>query len=108
MFTVDNLRNYLAQGPDFSYSSRMKPFSPPSPSLASASYAVCRHGGAPPELVRIELALPADTAARLERMFRARPGGGTDPMRPRHARHAAHVRAVMAQGGYPALAERGR
>jgi len=87
----------------------MKPFTPPAAStLASASYAVCRHGGAPPELAQAELALPAETALRLERLFRARSGGGPNAMRPQFARHAAHVRAVLAQGGYPALAERGR
>ncbi len=86
----------------------MKPFKPPSLSLASASYAACRHGGAPPDLVRVELELPAEAAARLERLFRARPGGSGDAMRPRYARHEAHVRAVSAQGGYPVLAGRRR
>ncbi|MFI4965802.1 MAG: hypothetical protein ACHP9T_10580 [Caulobacterales bacterium] len=82
----------------------MKPFRPPASTLARASYAVCRHGGAPPDIVRIQLALPPETAERLERLFRERPGGGADAMRPRFARHEAHVRAVMGQGGYPALA----
>ncbi|WP_372785053.1 hypothetical protein [Phenylobacterium sp.] len=86
----------------------MKPFKPPSWSLASASYAASRHGGAPPDVVRVELALPAETAARLERLFRARPGRGMDAMRPRYARHEAHVRAVVAQGGYPVLSGRRR
>jgi hypothetical protein len=86
----------------------MKPFKPPSFSLAGASYAVCRHGGAPPELVRVELELPAEAAARLERLFRARAGGSGDAMRPRYARHEAHVRAVNDQGGYPVLTERRR
>jgi hypothetical protein len=53
--------------------------------------------------VRVELGLPADTAERLERLFQARPGGGADPMKPRFARHAAHVRAALAGGGFPAL-----
>ena len=86
----------------------MKPFKPPISPLASASYAACRHGGAPPDLVRVELELPPEIAARLERLFRARSGGGVDAMRPAFARHEAHVRAVMAQGGYPVLADRGR
>ena len=87
----------------------MKPFRTPKPPFASASYAACRHGGAPPDIVRVQLELPAETAAELERLFRARPGGGPGLMRPRFARHAAHVEAVMAQGGYPALpARRGR
>jgi len=86
----------------------MKPFKPPSFTLAAASYAVSRHGGAPPDLVQVELDLPAEAAARLERLFRVQPRGGADAMRPRFARHAAHVRAVLTQGGYPVLPERGR
>ena len=78
--------------------------SPPSFStLASASYAVLRHMGSSPAAARAELDLPAATASRLEAMFQRRPGGGLDPMRPRFARHGAHVRAVLAQGGFPAL-----
>jgi len=86
----------------------MKPFTPPVPPFARASYVACRHGGAPPRIAAVELALPAETAARLERLFRARPGGGPDPMKPRFARHAAHVRAALAQGGFPSLPERRR
>jgi hypothetical protein len=86
----------------------MKPFNPPSFALVAASYSTSRHGGAPPDLVQVELDLPPETAARLERLFRARPGGGADAMRPRFARHAAHVGAVVALGGYPVLPERGR
>ena len=85
----------------------MKPFAPPKPTLASALYAACRHGGAPPQIVRIQLDLPPETAERLERLFRAKPGGGADAMRPRFARHEAHVQAVMRQGGYPVLPMRG-
>lgn len=84
----------------------MKPFRPPLATLASASYAAFRHGGAPPDLVRVQLELPTETAERLERLFHVRPGGGADAMRPRFARHEAHVRAVMAHGGYPVLPER--
>jgi hypothetical protein len=85
----------------------MKPFRPPEPILDKASYAACRHGGAPPGFVRVQLALPPETAARLELLFRAQPGGaGADAMRPRFARHGAHVAAVMAHGGYPAIGER--
>ena len=86
----------------------MKPFKPPTSPLARASYYACRYGGAPPDLARVELALPPETAARLEQLFRARPGGGIDPMRPRFAHHESHVDVVLAQGGYPALAARGR
>src|SRR5438309_528613 len=45
--------------------SLMKPFHAPTSLLASASYSVCRHGGAPPELAAVELALPPETAAPL-------------------------------------------
>jgi len=86
----------------------MKPFRPPASPLASASYVACRHGGAPPGLAAIELELPPELAAHLERLFRARHGGGADPMKPRFARHGAHVRAVLARGGFPALPERAR
>ena len=44
------------------------------------------------------------TANRFEQLFQRRPRGGQDPMRPRFARHEAHVAAVMAAGGYPVLA----
>jgi hypothetical protein len=84
----------------------MKPFKPPTSPLASASYAACRYAGAPPETVQVELQLPPETAAHLEKLFRRRPGGGHGAMRPRFARHDAHVRAVAAQGGYPVLPER--
>ena len=84
----------------------MKPFRSPASPLASASYAACRFGGAPPDLVRVQLELPTETAAELERLFRRRPGGGAHAMRPRFARHKAHVQAVTAEGGYPVLPER--
>jgi hypothetical protein len=87
----------------------MKPLISTASPLASASYAVWRHGGAPPHIAGGQLQLPAETAAELERLFRARPGGGVDAMRPRFAQHEAHVDAVMAAGGYPALpGRRGR
>jgi hypothetical protein len=76
--------------------------------LASASYAALRYEGAPPPRAQAALDLSPATAARLERLFRARPGGGADAMRPRFARHSAHVRAVLAQGGFPLLPERRR
>ena len=76
---------------------------PPVATWASASYAVLRYEGAPPPRARDELGLGAPAAQRLERLFQARAGGGTDPMRPAFARHAAHVKAVLAAGGYPAL-----
>ena len=77
--------------------------SPHISTLASASYAVLRQGGSTPETARRLLDLPIATADRFERLFRARTGGGADPMRPAFARHAVHVRAVLAQGGFPVL-----
>ncbi|MDB5423666.1 MAG: hypothetical protein JWQ29_1082 [Phenylobacterium sp.] len=71
--------------------------------LASKRYAVLRYEGVPPPGVRAALDLPEATALRLEELFQARPGGGDDSMRPRFARHAAHVAAVMDEGGYPVL-----
>jgi hypothetical protein len=85
----------------------MKPFKPPNSLLASASYAAARHGGAPPDFVAVELALPPETAVKLERLFQRR-GGGVHAMKPRFARHESHVAAVLAEGGYPALPERRR
>ncbi|HEX2801383.1 MAG TPA: hypothetical protein VHN73_04920 [Phenylobacterium sp.] len=72
--------------------------------LASASYAVLRQGGTSPTAARSLLDLPTATANRFEQLFQRRPRGGQDPMRPRFARHEAHVAAVMAAGGYPVLA----
>ena len=83
----------------------MKPFKPPSFALVNASYAACRHGGMPPDIACVQLELPTEMSQRLERLFRARPCGGADAMRPGFARHKAHVRAVMDEGGYPTLAE---
>ena len=71
--------------------------------FASASYAALRHEGFSPPRVRAELGLAEGRARKLERLFQARPGGGTDPMRPRFARHGMHVRAVAAAGGFPVL-----
>ena len=84
----------------------MKPFRTPQSPLASASYAACRYGGAPPGIVQVQLDLPPETAAMLERLFQRRTGGGPGAMRPRFARHEAHVRAVTAEGGYPVLPAR--
>jgi hypothetical protein len=84
----------------------MKPFQPPSPILAKASYAAYRYGGDPPALVQVQLELPAETVARLERLFLADPGSGAEAMRPRFARHEAHVDAARAAGGFPILPER--
>jgi len=77
--------------------------SPTRTTLASKSYAALRYEGIPPPRACAELGLAQATAAELERLFLARPGGGDDPMRPRFARHEAHVAAVRAAGGYPAM-----
>jgi hypothetical protein len=76
--------------------------------LASASYAALRYEGVPPPRARVALGLTEATASRFEQLFQARPCGGNDPMRPRFARHAVHVTAVMAQGGFPAMPEKCR
>ncbi|WP_374576089.1 hypothetical protein [Phenylobacterium sp.] len=84
----------------------------PNPSIPSttrpadpAAYAVLRRGGATPEAARAQLALDARKAEALESLFAARVMGGGGEQTPRFARHAAHVRAVMAEGGFPALVE---
>lgn len=82
-------------------------FSDPS-ALPSSSYSVLRYEGAPPCAVRLRLRLGAPAAARLERLFQGSGGRGPEPMRPRFARHELHVAAVLAEGGYPVLAARGR
>ncbi len=80
------------------------PSTSPDPiTLASKSYAALRYEGVPASRARDTLGLAEATADHLERLFQARPGGGDDPMRPRFARHEAHVRAVIRQGGYPAM-----
>ena len=84
----------------------MKPYKPPARAVTHASYAACRHGGSPPQIVAVQLDLPREAAERLERLFRAQPGRAGDAMKPRFARHAAHVGAVLRAGGYPAIGER--
>jgi hypothetical protein len=81
----------------------MKHVTPPSQLLVRASYAVCRLGGAPPDLAKAELGLTTEAVVRLERLFQARPGGGPDPVKPRFADHERHVRDVLAGGGFPVL-----
>ncbi|MFN3522224.1 MAG: hypothetical protein ACK4YQ_08235 [Phenylobacterium sp.] len=63
-----------------------------------------RRGGASPASTRAQLSLGAREAAALEARFSARALGGGE-QQPRFARHALHVAAVMAQGGFPAFAE---
>jgi hypothetical protein len=81
----------------------MKSFAPPRSQRSGASYFACRLGGAPPELTQTELGLTSEAVVCLERLFQARPGGGTEPMKPRFARHGDHVAAVLAAGGFPVL-----
>lgn len=90
------------------YSSRMTTENSILTTHASGSYAVLRHGGSPPESAQAQLGLAPARALRLERLFQARKGGGDDPMKPQFAHHAAHVAAVLRDGGYPALPERPR
>lgn len=71
---------------------------------ASVAYAALRQSGAGPVRAREELGLPRMVGMRLERMFLNRQG----PMRPKFARHAKHVSAVTAAGGYPVMPERRR
>ncbi|WP_041373488.1 hypothetical protein [Phenylobacterium zucineum] len=71
---------------------------------AGEAYANLRRGGASAGRATTELGLPPGKARVLEALFQARPPGrGADAMRPRFARHGAHVAAVLAEGGYPAL-----
>jgi hypothetical protein len=86
----------------------MSSSSTPSQIPTSASYAALRYQGVAPPRARATLELPEATAVRFERLFLARPGAGPDPMRPRFARHAVHVAAVMAQGGFPVMPEKCR
>lgn len=74
------------------------------PAAVGQAYAALRHGGASQARARAELAIGDDQAVWLEGIFRrAPPGRGMDAMRPRYARHAQHVAAVLALGGFPAL-----
>lgn len=76
--------------------------------LASASYAALRQGGAPPAHASAQLGLGRRTGVELELMFQRRRSLGADPMRPRFARHDRHVRAVLAEGEFPVLPVRRR
>lgn len=85
-----------------------RPASPPDerPRNPSSAYEVLRRGGALPESARVQLNLTRTSAARLEAVFLTRAGRGADEAQPRFARHEAHVAAVLAHGGFPALSER--
>ena len=76
---------------------------PPAQLLAD-TYAVLRFGGAPPASAQAELGLSEPGVRWQETLFRLRPRGhGEEAMRPRFARDARHVAAVVRAGGYPAL-----
>jgi hypothetical protein len=98
----------FAQPPYISYNARMTSTTHNLDTLASKRYAALRYEGIPPPRVRASLGLSEPIAARLERLFLGRSGGGDDPMRPRFARHREHVEAVLEAGGYPVLPERPR
>lgn len=69
------------------------------------TYAVLRQSGASRARAQAELGLTPDRGRQLEVWFRRpRPGAGCDSVRPRFARHDAHVTAVLRGGGYPELA----
>ncbi|MBU1377212.1 MAG: hypothetical protein KKE02_09975 [Alphaproteobacteria bacterium] len=70
----------------------------------TSTYAALRYGGASQDRARAELAITPGEAHMQERIFNvARPGKMLDRMRPRFARHEAHVAAILAAGGYPVL-----
>jgi hypothetical protein len=74
------------------------------PVRAGAEYAALRHGGCSAARAKSELGLQAGKAIILEALFQTeKPARGPDRMRPRFARHEAHVAAVKAFGGFPAL-----
>ncbi len=71
----------------------------------TSTYAALRYGGASRARAGALLAITPDEAFSQERIFNvARPGKAMDRMRPRFARHGAHVAAVLTAGGYPVLA----
>jgi hypothetical protein len=71
-----------------------------------STYAVLRRGGVPPGKARALMALEESAAERLEGHFRTKVAtGGGEEAQPRFARHAAHVAAVLAAGGFPSLTE---
>lgn len=74
------------------------------PVLVGQTYAALRLGGASPHRACAELGVSSGRSIALEARFRVRrPGLGGDAVRPRFARDAAHVKAVRAAGGYPAM-----
>ena len=75
-----------------------------SPVLVGQTYAALRLGGASPLRACAELGVSSGRSIALEAHFRVRrPSLGGDAVRPRFARDKAHVKAVRAAGGYPAM-----
>lgn len=72
--------------------------------LQQETYSVLRYGGATRARACAECCVSSGRSFQLEAHFRIRrPGVGTDAMRPKFARHEAHVERVLAFGGYPKL-----
>ena len=86
------------------YTDLMETHHIPPAQLLADTYAVLRFGGAPPASAQAELGLSDPGVRWQETLFRLRPRGhGDEAMRPRFARDARHVAAVVRAGGYPAL-----
>jgi len=72
--------------------------------LQQQTYSALRYGGATRAQACAECCVSSGRSIQLEAHFRIRrPGVGADAMRPKFARHKAHVARVRAAGGYPAL-----
>ena len=82
----------------------MKPTLPTPHVQIGRTYAALRYSGASDRRAWTELGLAPRRGRELEAMFRApRPGDRSDRERPRFARCAQHVAAVVAAGGFPVL-----
>ena len=68
--------------------------------IEAIDYSVLRCGGAPMARACAELGVNSGRGLLLEAQFRRR---DAEAVRPRFARNERHVRAVLAQGGYPVL-----
>jgi hypothetical protein len=70
--------------------------------IEQTTYSALRFGGASPARACAELGVNPGRGPALEALFHVRRPGG-DSMRPRFARHEAHLRALRAAGGFVAL-----
>jgi len=68
--------------------------------IEAINYSVLRFGGASMGRACAELGVNSGRGLLLEAQFRRR---DAEAVRPRYARHARHVRAVLAAGGFPVL-----